>query len=201
MMRMLPAMALPEDVHREGTAPRAMRSAIAGLFDIKATKRFVDRLFGIVVILGKPESRGSVKITTAEPTRPARIDPAYLAVASDRAAMLEGMKRARTMARADALVEIGSREILPGLMGRGERATSAFLTQNIMTTYHYAGTCKMGDDPSRGAVVDRSLSVHGVQGLTIADASIIPEAPVAALNAPSMLIALRASKMILEATR
>jgi choline dehydrogenase-like flavoprotein len=65
-----------------------------------------------------------------------------------------------------------------------------------MTTYHYAGTCRMGDDPL--AVVTPRLEVRGVRGLRVADASVMPTAPVAALNAPSMLIGYRAAAFIRE---
>ena len=65
-----------------------------------------------------------------------------------------------------------------------------------MTTYHYAGTCRMGSDPA--SVVDERLLVRGVRNLRIADASTIPTTPVAALNAPSMLIGYRAARFIRE---
>jgi choline dehydrogenase-like flavoprotein len=68
-----------------------------------------------------------------------------------------------------------------------------------MTTYHYAGTCKLGDD--RSSVVDRRLAVRGVGRLRIADASVMPVAPVAALNAPSMMIGHRAAGFALAAER
>jgi choline dehydrogenase-like flavoprotein len=63
-----------------------------------------------------------------------------------------------------------------------------------MTTYHFAGTCRMGDDPN--AVVDRFLRVRGIERLRIADASVIPTTPVSALNAPTMLIGYRVAQFI-----
>lgn len=159
--------------------------------------RLVRRLYGIVVILGKPKSRGSIALASSDPRAAAIIDPAYLADAADRAAMVEGIRRARAIAAAGPLKKLGNREVLPGAFGRSTAGTGRFLENNIMTTYHYAGTCRMGDDD--GAVVDRRLQVRGVHGLRVADASAIPEAPVSALNAPSMLLGFRAARFAREA--
>ena len=197
MMRMIPAMTLPEAWHRAGRAPRAIRSVIGGLFDQGPVERFIQKVWGIVVILGKPQSRGLVKITSPRPDEPAIIDPAYFASGDDFDVMLRGVRLARDVAKSSALAPIGATELLPGPMGLGERGVAAFIRQNSMTTYHYAGTCKLGDDAS--SVVDRRLAVRGVSGLRIADASVMPVAPVAALNAPSMMIGHRAAGFALAA--
>jgi choline dehydrogenase-like flavoprotein len=194
MMRMLPAMVLPPGAH--GTAAPFFRSLIGGAMSRDVASRLVRRLYGIVVILGKPTSRGSVALASSDPRAPAVIDPAYLDAPADRKAMLEGIRRARAIAAAGPLRELGNREVLPGAFGRSTAGTARFLENNIMTTYHYAGTCRMGDD--RDAVLDRRLRVRGVQGLRVADASAIPEAPVSALNAPSMLLGFRAARHATE---
>ena len=194
MMRMLPAMVLPPNAH-ERFAP-ALRSVIGGAMGMSLANRLVRRLYGIVVILGKPKSRGALTIESSSPDAPAIIDPAYLRDPADLAAMLEGIRRARCIARSSALAALGNREVLPGVLGASERGTKRFLANNIMTTYHYAGTCRMGDDAS--AVVDRRLRMRAVQGVRIVDASVIPEAPVAALNAPSMMLGLKGARLLLE---
>lgn len=199
MMRMIPAMVLPEAWHRDGRAPRAIRRAIGGLFAQGPVERFIRNVWGIVVILGKPASRGSVQISSPRVEDPARIDPAYFATGDDFDVMLRGVKLAREIAKAAPLEPFGATELMPGPMGIGDRGLSAFIRQNSMTTYHYAGTCKLGDDS--GAVVDRRLAVRGVGNLRIADASVMPIAPVAALNAPSMMIGHRAAAFAIEAAR
>ncbi len=195
MMRMLPAMLLPE---RGGQAPRLVRSAVGALFGRPLVERFVRRIFGIVVILGKPKSRGAVRPRSPHPRDAALIDPAYFAHPADLEAMVEGVSVARRLAAAPALDRFGARELIPGPMGVGRRGVESFVRSNSMTTYHYAGTCKMGDSGDADAVVDRRLRVRGVERLRVADASIMPVAPVAALNAPSMMIARRAARFCLE---
>ncbi|MCA9624848.1 MAG: GMC family oxidoreductase, partial [Myxococcales bacterium] len=104
--------------------------------------------------------------------------------------------RARALAGAPPLHGWGNREVIPGPFGQGRAGTERFIRQNGMTTYHYAGTCRMGDrddDP-----VTPRLAFRGIAGLTVADASVIPETPVSALNAPSMLIGLRAARFMRE---
>src|SRR5262249_34970706 len=102
---------------------------------------------------------------------------------------------ARRIAGAQSLREWGAREVFPGGIVSSRSALAAFARANAMTTYHFAGTCAMGVD-SRSVVDDR-LSVRGVSGLRIADASVMPVVPVSALNAPSMLIGYRAASMLL----
>ncbi len=198
LMRMLPAMTLSERLYKGTRAVPLMRGAIATMFRPALVRGFVERVWGIVVILGKPESRGALGLARRDGELEVRIDPAYLTEPSDLEAMVAGVRHARRIAASTSLREIGSRELIPGPLGGGRSddrpAIERFLRQNLMTTYHFAGTCRLGDDGR--SVVDRRLRVRGVRGLRVADASAIPETPVAALNAPSMLIGLRASKMI-----
>lgn len=194
LMRMAPTMALPPSLYaaREKLLPRLMQRSIAGLFDRRAVQRFIARLYGIVVILGKPESRGTVRLASPDPEVPAAIDPAYLAAPADMETMVRGVELARSIAGATPLAGWGSRELVPGPTGRSRAGVERFIRSNVMTTYHYAGTCRLGE------VVDRRLRVRGVRGLRVADASVIPVTPVAALNAPSMLIGHRAATFALE---
>jgi len=78
--------------------------------------------------------------------------------------------------------------------GASDRSIARFLRNNLMTTFHFAGTCRMGSDER--AVVTPQLQLRGVAGVRVADASIMPTTPVSALNAPSMLIGYRAAQWI-----
>ena len=196
LMRMLPAMVLPPKLYADGRGVRLMRTAIDGLFRPSLVRNFVDRMWGIVVILGKPKSRGTLKLASPRASDDALIDPSYLEHPDDVAVLLNGVAKARRIAGGMALAALGNRELIPGVMGQGDEGVLRSIKQNLMPTYHFAGTCKMGDGAE--AVVDRRLLVRGVSGLRIADASIIPETPVSAMNAPSMMVGLRASRFALE---
>ncbi len=156
---------------------------------------FVERVYGIVVILGKPKSRGTVRLASRDVREVALIDPGYLSDPQDLETLLAGVRRARRIASTPALSLWGNRELHPDPTHRSPAGLERFIRGNLMTTYHYAGTCRMGADPA--SVVDPELRVRGVQNLRVSDASIIPTAPVSALNAPSMLIGLRAARLVL----
>ena len=113
--------------------------------------------------------------------------------------MINGVELARTMANGSSLTAYGNRELIPGARSKSRDRIARFLKQNVMTTYHYAGTCKMGVDAE--SVVDLDLRVRSVSGLRIADASVIPSVPVSAMNAPSMLIGYRAARYLTESAR
>lgn len=193
LMRLLPAIALPESLYERRWARGGVRKAVEGLFGIGATQHFVDKLWGIVVILGKPESRGRLWLRSADPSDRPAIDPGYFKDPADMQTLLRGVDRAREIAASAPLPRFGNSELIPGPM---QRDTERWARKNVMTTYHYAGTCRMGDDPS--AVVDTQLRLNGLEGLRVADASVMPVTPVAALNAPSMMIGYRASQLLLE---
>jgi choline dehydrogenase len=126
----------------------------------------------------------------------AAIDPNYFGCDEDLESLVKGVELARRVAAAPALVDWGNRELRPGRRVRTPEAIERFVRQNVMTTYHFAGTCRLGDDPD--AVVTPRLEVRGLKGLRIADASVIPSVPVSAMNAPSMMIGWRAAQFAIE---
>jgi choline dehydrogenase len=194
--RMLPAMVLPPAWYR----PRwksLIRRGLDLAFGVPGVRSFVNRLFGIVVILGKPWSRGRLTLASTDPEATAVIDPAYYSDPRDMQTMLLGVRKAREIAARGGLAAWKARELAPGPGRRSDQALARWVQRNTITTFHYAGTCRMGTGPD--AVVDARLSLHGVRGVRVADASVIPWTPVSALNAPSMLIGLRAARFALEA--
>ena len=98
------------------------------------------------------------------------------------------------MAHAEPLRAWGNWELMPGARTSSREQIEEFIRENVMTTYHYSGTCKLGSGAD--SVVDRELRVRGVRGLRVADASVIPSVPVSAMNAPSMLIGYRAAEFL-----
>lgn len=196
MIRMLPAMALTPRLRSIAAIPAALRGSVRLAFRAPALRRFVERVYGITVILGRPQSRGSLRLASIDPADHALVDPAYFADEADMEAMVRGVQLARRIAGAEPLRRFGSRELLPGGRRRADRQIRAFIRGNAMTTFHFASTCRMGQDES--TPVDPRLRLRGVQGVRIADASVMPEVPVSALNAPTMMIGWRAARFIAE---
>jgi choline dehydrogenase len=110
--------------------------------------------------------------------------------------MVAAVRLSRRIARAAPLAAYGNRELSPGPFAESDAALARWIRANVMTTFHFAGTCRMGEDP--GAAVDTRLRFRGLAGLRIADASVIPFTPVSALNAPSMLVGYRAARFLRE---
>ncbi len=107
------------------------------------------------------------------------------------------MRITRRIMTAPAMRDIATDEIAPGVTIQSDDELLDWVKQNAETTYHPVGTCKMGSDPM--AVVDDQLRVHGMQGLRVADASIMPTLTSGNTNAPSIMIGEKASRMMLAA--
>ncbi len=146
----------------------------------------------------RPESRGSIHIRSADPREHPAILPNYLSDPLDREVILAGIKWARKIAQQDALAPLIDHETLPGPDAKTKAALLAYAKMAGQTLYHPVGTCQMGRGPM--AVVDPELKVHGVEGLRVADASIMPRLVSGNTNAPSIMIGEKASDLILGRT-
>jgi choline dehydrogenase-like flavoprotein len=146
------------------------------------------------VILGKPKSRGRLSLASTDPRDQARIDPGYFTHPEDMETMIRAVRLGRRLAKAAPLAKWGNLPLLP-MRAETDAQIRAFIEGNLMTTFHYAGTCRMGED--RSSVVDLELRVRGVSGLRVADASVTPFTPVSAMNAPSMVLGLKAARLLL----
>ena len=144
----------------------------------------------------RPESRGHIHISTPNAIDHPKIVPNYLSATADQLCAVRAVKFARAMTRTKALAPFIVREHLPeGSPESDEELLEA--ARNIsQTIYHPTSTCRMGNDPL--AVVDDRLRVHGISGLRIADASIMPAITSGNTNAPTIMIGEKASDMILE---
>jgi choline dehydrogenase len=145
----------------------------------------------------RSESTGSIHVTSKEPNRPPAIRFNFLSAQLDREVTLESMRIARRIMIAPAMKDIATDEIMPGINIQSDDELLDRVRNNAETTYHPVGTCKMGRDPM--AVVDDQLRVHGMEGLRVADASIMPTLTSGNTNAPSIMIGEKASRMILAA--
>ena len=143
----------------------------------------------------RPESRGEVKINSSDPTQLPKIIPNYLSTNSDKKIAIDSIKVARKIADADSLKKYILEEYVPGPSFKSDEELLEAAKNNSQSIYHPVGTCKMGNDID--SVVDEKLKVHGVSGLRVVDASIMPELVSGNTNAPTMMIAEKASEMIL----
>ncbi len=147
----------------------------------------------------RPESRGSLKIKSADASVPPAIRINYLATETDRAAFIDGMRILRKILAAPALKPYCTEEVYPGANITSDEALLDFCRKTGSTVYHPTSTCRMGSDPL--AVVDQRLKVRGIEGLRVVDASVMPDLMSGNTNAPTIMIAEKASDMILEDAR
>ena len=143
----------------------------------------------------RSESTGNIHLKSSDPTAPPAINFNFLSAQLDRDVTLEAIRIARNVMTAPALQGIITEEISPGSSMDDDDSLLNWVRQTAETTYHPVGTCKMGSDAM--AVVDERLRVHGIDGLRIADASIMPTLTSGNTNAPSIMIGEKCSKMML----
>ncbi len=144
----------------------------------------------------RPESRGSIHIKSADPKAPPAIRPNFLSEQVDRDALVEGINIARRVGDAPALARYREHELFPGAEVGTYDEILDFCRRSGATVFHPIGTCKMGSDPQ--AVVDERLRVRGLEGLRVADASIMPTLVSGNTNAPAIMIGEKGAAMILE---
>jgi 4-pyridoxate dehydrogenase len=145
-------------------------------------------------ILLRPASRGRITLRSADPADPVRIDQNFLAVGSDVETLRAGLKLLREVAAQSALDPVRGREIKPGKDVRSDADLDAYIRSAPATAHHPCGTCRMGSDED--AVVDGDLRVRGMDGLRVADASIMPDLVGGNINATVIMIAEKAADMI-----
>ena len=150
--------------------------------------------FTIAPTLVHVKSRGYIELRSAEPLDYPLIQPNYLEHEDDMHVLVEGVKLARKIAASPAFAKYRGPENTPGSLVYSDDDIRTFIRENVETLYHPVGTCKMGVDPE--AVVNPQLQVHGVEGLRVVDASIMPTLINANTNAPTMMIAEKAADMI-----
>jgi choline dehydrogenase len=154
-----------------------------------------DQGYAIGVTPMLPRSRGSVQLTGPQPDAAPRLDPNFLADPHDADVMVAGLRIARAIGRSTALASWRGAEALPGPQVPDDDASlRAYLGTNLRTYHHPVGTCRMGMDDL--AVVDTDLRLHGLSGLRVVDASVMPTIPSANTNATVYAIAERAAALL-----
>ncbi|MGH6781280.1 MAG: GMC family oxidoreductase, partial [Sphingomonadaceae bacterium] len=150
--------------------------------------------FSCHVCVLRPESRGTVRLASADSAAAPLIDPGFLADDRDMATLLDGVKLMRRILEAPPLAAYGGRDRhMAGI--DGDAAMIEAIRNRADTVYHPVGTCRMGADGD--AVVDTRLRVNGVEGLYVADASIMPRLVSGNTNAPSIMIGTRCADFVM----
>jgi choline dehydrogenase-like flavoprotein len=150
--------------------------------------------YGLITILLRPKSSGSVKLAGPDPSLAPVIDPAFYSEADDMDDMLRGMRLARRILEAPAWNSVRGEEIRPGPNVQSDDDWKDYIRATSNTCFHPVGTCRMGKDEQD--VVDAELRVRGVEGLRVVDASIMPRMIGGNTNAPVIMIAEKAADMI-----
>ena len=154
--------------------------------------------FSLGLVHLAPDGRGTVRLASPDPLAPPAISFNFLATPYDLQAMLAGARLARRVAEQPALAPFVSGELVPAAdYGEGDAGLERFIRETGTTNHHPAGSCAMGPDPA-SSVVDPRLRVHGVAGLRVADASIMPAVVAGNTNAPSIMIGEKCAAMMLE---
>ena len=148
----------------------------------------------ILPTLLQPESRGEVRLRSPDPLEPPAIDPHYLEARADADLLARGVKLARQIASATSLARVTSAEATPGKNVSGKSGLRAWVRTAAESIYHPVGTCSMG--VGEAAVVDTELRVHGLTGLRVADASVMPRIVRGNTNAPTVMIGEKAADLI-----
>jgi choline dehydrogenase len=176
------------------------RYNVEGSFDLQAAplvdtdKNSTPFAFGEIEIMAmSPSSTGSLTLTSRDPDILGHVDHGYLLNEDDRQSLVDGIEQARALLCETTLATVVREE------GKSRSRTAEQLVESIPSNvhcYHSVGTCRMGPNPTTGAVVDGTGSVFGVQNLYVADASIMPRIPRAHTNLPAVVVGLRVADMV-----
>ncbi|MFF0967383.1 GMC family oxidoreductase [Streptomyces sp. NPDC003703] len=153
-----------------------------------------DNGYAVAFSLMSPRSRGWVRLAAADPTVAPLVNPNYLGDAHDVAVMTAGLRIAREIGEAAALAPWRESEAQPGPDVQDDDSVREYLRRSLLVYFHYTSTCRIGDDAM--AVVDPELRVRGIDGLRVADASVMPSIVSANTNATVYAIAERAADLI-----
>lgn len=146
----------------------------------------------------RPNSRGTVHIKDADPIAHPRIVPNFLSDEKDQQVHIKSIKIARELMATPSMKQAVNEELTPGAPLQSDADLLAYARETGVTLYHPASTCRMGPSAANGDVVDARLRVHGLRGLRVVDASIMPELVSGNTNAPTIMIAEKAADMIIS---
>jgi choline dehydrogenase len=177
-----------------GAAPDLQVVFVDAVAEMAGVDLPVDNGYTVGVSLMQPVSRGTVRLSAPDNSTAPRIDPNYFGDDRDMRTMIAGLRLAREIGRASALAAWRREEVAPGPDVTEEEALRAYVKTSFISYYHPVGTCAMGN--TELSVVDSELRVRGIDGLRVADASVMPSIPSNNTNATVYAIAERAAELI-----
>lgn len=165
----------------------------------KVTDRYVANFhgFGVYLTVLRPKSRGTIELVSADPEARPKVIPNFLDDEEDVAVLMYGLKTTRQILSAPSFKSYLGKEIMPGPAVQTDTQMRDYALHNTGTIFHPVGTCKMGPDSDKMAVLDARLRVRGVSGLRVADASIMPNIVSGNTNAPAIMIGERCAAFVL----
>jgi choline dehydrogenase len=175
--------------------PKILIMSVTLPFVLPSVGRAPDPAYVLTPCLMRPQSRGSIRLASADPRVAPLIDPGFLTEPADLEVMVQAIGLAREVGAAPELADWGKREAFPGPGVTDRKGLEEFARRAANSFHHPVGSCRMGTD--EGAVVDLALRVCGLQGLRVVDASVMPSLPQAMVNAATIAIAERAADLIL----
>ncbi len=152
--------------------------------------------FATRIVLTQPESRGSVTLASPDPNQAPIIQQNFLATEHDWKILREGLEIARSLASSKEMKPFVKAEMLPGPKGKDQDEIDSYIRKSLITVHHPGGTCRMGSSNDPRGVVGSDLTVHGLEGIRVVDASVMPNLPNGNINAAVMMIAEKAAAMI-----
>ena len=175
----------------------ALENAANLHFPVPFRKPPLEETHGFSMRVGpvNPESKGWIGLRSADPADSPLIQPNYLQSEADCRTTIVGIRMVRDVVAQSAFDTHRGVELAPGAAVQSDEELTRWLRANAMTTFHPVGTCRMGTDPM--AVVDARLAVHGIKGLRVADASVMPVITSGNTNAPAIMIGEKAAEFIL----
>ena len=181
--------------------PDATISFMPYLTERRKRARVISKRPGLTMSVNvlRPESRGNIHIKSSSPHDAPHINFNFLSTQIDNDTLLLALRKGRELMSAEPISNYVEEEIAPGNGLETDEEILTWVRNTAETTYHPVGTCKMGNDTN--AVVGADLKVHGLDGLRIADASIMPTLTSGNTNAPSIMIGEKCSDMLLESAR
>ena len=183
-------------IRPDAPAPDIQYHFIRAIIQNHARDRVKPFGFSLHACVLRPESRGWVKLNSADPAAPPAINPNFLADERDLHLLRDGARLMHRIAATPPLSELGAKERNP-VDFEDDAALEKRIREVSDTIYHPVGTCRMGADEA--AVVDPTLAVRGIAGLWVADASIMPRLVSGNTNAPSIMIGERAGEFVARA--